>query len=261
MKLSGTVAIAHPVADVYAALTDPVVLQRTLPGCQRLVGTGAGTYQAMVEIGVGSVQGLLDADLHVSEVTAPDSFILHVSGTGAPGTVDAIGHVRLVADPASGGTLIHYAADATLAGAIGRVGQRVLTDAARGMVAEFLAAVDHELWTSAAQAPAMTPAISPGTGAGPAAADVRPGPTVRSAAPRAGYAARSSHAPNRAPNRALQRGEPRGRFAPGAMPRRYLSYGPADPQRHRVRELVLAASFGAGIALLGVLIGAVVAGW
>jgi hypothetical protein len=34
-----------------------------------------------------------------------------------------------------------------------------------------------------------------------------------------------------------------------------------DPAQQRVRELLFAAAVGAGIALLGVLIGAFVAGW
>jgi len=34
-----------------------------------------------------------------------------------------------------------------------------------------------------------------------------------------------------------------------------------DPTRQRIRDLMVGAAFGAVIALLGVLIGAIVAGW
>jgi hypothetical protein len=34
-----------------------------------------------------------------------------------------------------------------------------------------------------------------------------------------------------------------------------------DPARQRIRDLMVGAAFGAAIALLGVLVGAIVAGW
>jgi len=235
MKLSGTAAIGHPVADVYAALTDPAVLVRTLPGCQRLELVGPDSYEATMAAGVGSIKGLFDAQVRLSDQSAPDSFTLHASGTGVPGTVDAVAHVRLAANPA-GGTEIHYAAEATVGGVIGGVGQRMLAGVAKRTAGEFFAAVDREL-AIVAVAPVSLPTPELVGAATGAAEPVEP----TAAAP----------AESRSP-------------APQAVPKGAVWTRPMDapdPQRHRVRELVLAASFGAGIALLGVLIGAIVAGW
>ena len=67
MKLSGTATIGHPVRDVYAALTDPAVLVRTLPGCQRLEQVGPDSYDATLAAGVGSIKGLFDGHVRLTE--------------------------------------------------------------------------------------------------------------------------------------------------------------------------------------------------
>jgi carbon monoxide dehydrogenase subunit G len=232
MKVNGTATIAHPVGEVYRALTDPAVLVRTLPGCQRLEQTGPDRYQATLEAGVGSNKGLFDGNVRLSEMTAPDSFTLHASGTGAPGTVDAIAHVRLVADAAVGGTLVHYAADATVGGMIGGVGQRMLAGVARRTAGEFFAAVDRELTAGGVEpAPLVSEAVvAEAPGAQPA--------VVQASGPQPVVAAAES------------------------APRVWTRPAPArDPDRQRIRDITLAAAFGAAIALLGVLLGAIVAGW
>jgi carbon monoxide dehydrogenase subunit G len=227
MKLSGSATIGHPVGDVYAALTDPAVLVRTLPGCQRLELVGPDSYAATMAAGVGSIKGLFDADVRLSDQSAPESFTLHASGTGVPGTVDAVAQVRLVAS-AAGGTEVHYAADATVGGVIGGVGQRMLAGVARRTADEFFAAVDRELTTAASGVAAVPPSVEL------AAAPVSPASGPTAAAPEAPASA----------ERAV-----------------WTRPAPPETERRRVRELVLAASFGAGIALLGVLIGALVARW
>jgi carbon monoxide dehydrogenase subunit G len=230
MKVTGSATIAHPIHDVYAALTDPSMLVRTLPGCQRLEQTGPDSYQATLEAGVGSIKGLFDGGVRLTDLAAPDSFTLHASGAGTPGTVDAVAHVRLVADPASGGTLVHYAADATVGGVIGGVGQRMLTGVARRTAGEFFAAVDREL----------------------AATPVTAGVTISTAIDEEPSALPVPVTPVAAPIPAATEGLPRVWTRPAPVP---------DLDRQRIRDITLAAAFGALIALLGVLLGAIVAGW
>ncbi len=221
MKISGSATVAHPVPVVFAALTDPAVLVRTLPGCQRLEQTGPDSYSATLEAGVGSITGLFDGDVRLSDLAAPDSFTLHAAGAGKPGTVDAVARVRLVADPDSGGTLVEYEADATVGGVIGGVGQRMIAGAARRTAGKFFAAVDRELAVGAA-AP---------TSPGPVGvfSDVAPATAVES---------------------------------PGEAPRVWTRPVPGqDPERKHIKDLILAAGLGAAIALLGVLLGAIVARW
>jgi uncharacterized protein len=218
MKLSGEAVLTAPVADVYAALNDPAVLVRTIPGCQRLEMVGPDSYRATVLAGVASIKGTFDGEVRLSDQAPPNSFTLHASGAGAPGTVTAVARVSL-SEGEAGGTLLRYDADATIGGVIGGVGQRMLAGVARKTAGEFFAAVDRTL------------------AAGPAALAAPPTPVPAVTSVAEGPAVSPAGAVWHAPAPAL------------------------DPTRQRIRDLMVGAAFGAVIALLGVLIGAIVAGW
>jgi len=216
VKLSGEATLGHPVETVYEALTDPAVLVRTIPGCQRLEQTGPDTFKATVTAGVASIKGSFDGDVRLADRQPPHSFTLHASGAGAPGTVTAEARVTL-APAEDGGTRLTYDADATIGGVIGGVGQRMLSGVAKKTAAEFFAAVDRDLTGLVEPAPAPAPA--------PAAA------APLSVAPAAPAGVWTRPAPE------------------------------IDPGRQRMRDLLVGAAFGAVIALLGVIIGAIVASW
>ena len=206
MKLSGEATINASVDRVYAALNDPAVLVRTIPGCQRLEQTGPDTFKATVLAGVASIKGTFDGDVKLSDQQPPDSMTLHASGAGAPGTVSAIARVTLT--PSDGGTLLRYEAEATIGGVIGGVGQRMLTGVAKKTANEFFAAVERDLTT-----PAPVEAAVP-VAAVPTPTQVWTRPTAE-----------------------------------------------MEPGRQRMRDLLVGATFGAIVALLGVLLGALVSRW
>jgi carbon monoxide dehydrogenase subunit G len=218
MKLSGEATLQAGVDEVYAALNDPAVLVRTIPGCQRLEQVGPDAYKATVAAGVASIKGTFDGDVRLADQRPPNAFSLHASGAGAPGTVTAVARVSL--EPADGGgTVLRYDADATIGGVIGGVGQRMLTGVARKTAGEFFAAVDRAL--AAAPAPVASEPLT----------DV-------------------------APTFSAPVGATAGGAGVWTAPAQML-----DPARQRVRDLMIGAAFGAIVALLGVLVGAIVAGW
>lgn len=134
-------------ARVYAALQDPEVLVRTIPGCERLVETGADTYRMTVSAGVASIKGVYQGEVALSEPLEPERFVLRARGQGAPGTVDATVEVRL--SEIDGGTRVDYDADAVIGGMIGGVGQRMLASVAKRTAGEFFAAVETHLTSGA----------------------------------------------------------------------------------------------------------------
>lgn len=234
MKLSGEATLKAGVDEVYAALNDPAILVRTIPGCQRLEQVATDSYKATVAAGVASVKGTFDGEVRLADLSPPNSFSLHASGAGAPGTVTAVARVSLVPSD-GGGTLLSYDADATVGGVIGGVGQRMIMGVAKKTAAEFFAAVDRELSGAPAVAVAGAPApvAAPGAPAPVAAPVAVPGAvtTVPVGAATAGAGVWTAPVPV------------------------------IDPARQRVRDLLVGAVFGAIVALLGVLVGAIVAGW
>jgi hypothetical protein len=253
MKVFGEATLNAPVPEVYAALIDPAMLVRTIPGCQRLEQVGTDSYRATVTAGVASIKGIFSGEVHLTDQNAPNSFTLRASGAGAPGTVNAVARVAL-ADAEAGATLLRYEADATIGGVIGGVGQRMLTGVARKTAAEFFAAVDRELAGAVALAGAGAGTVATGTVAtgGVAAGGVAAGGVATG-----GVALTPGEAEAGAQPAAESAGTS-GAAAGGVWAR------PApviDPARQRVRDLLVGAAFGAVVALLGVIVGAIVAGW
>jgi uncharacterized protein len=178
MKVSGSATLHAPVEQVYAALNDPAVLVRTIPGCERLERAGEDAYKLTVTAGVASVRGTYAGDVRIADQQPPTAFVLRASGAGAPGTVSADVQVRL-APGDDGTTELSYDADAVVGGMIGGVGQRMLAGVAKRTAGEFFAAVD-EVLTGAAPGPAGA-ATAPGGAAVPAAVGQQ---TVFTAPPR-----------------------------------------------------------------------------
>ena len=144
MKVTGTATLNATPDRVWAALNDPAVLVRTIPGCEQLEAVGADRYRMTVTAGVASIKGTYLGDVELTDPVPPTGFTLRASGAGAPGTVSA--DVRVTLDDAGDGrTLLTYAADAVVGGPVGGVGQRVLGGVAKKTAGEFFRAVDAVL--------------------------------------------------------------------------------------------------------------------
>jgi uncharacterized protein len=161
MKVTGSAMLNAPRDQVWNALIDPAVLVRTLPGCQQLEQVGPDSYRATVYAGVASIKGVFSGDVRLSGQIEPESFMMHASGAGGPGTVNA--DVRVTLSEMDGGsTQLDYDADAVVGGMIGGVGQRMLTSVAKRTADEFFAAVDDvltgraELAAPAVEVPGVT---------------------------------------------------------------------------------------------------------
>jgi carbon monoxide dehydrogenase subunit G len=185
MRVAGNATLHAPVEAVYAALRDPRVLVRTIPGCERLEQVGEDAYAMTVTAGVASVRGTYAGDVRLTDQRAPHGFVLRASGSGAPGTVSADVTVQL--SPGSDGTTeLSYDADAIVGGMIGGVGQRLLSTVAKRTAGEFFTAVNEvlsggEVEAVGAPTPAASvagvPARPDAAGAGAATAAPGAGPT------------------------------------------------------------------------------------
>jgi carbon monoxide dehydrogenase subunit G len=160
MNITGSASLSADRSAVWKALNDPAVLVATLPGCRQLEATGPDAYKMTIAAGVGSIKGVYDGVVRLSDHQEPESFRMHAQGAGAPGTIGAEVTVRLAEDPA-GGTVLSYDADAVVGGMIGGVGQRMLAGASKKMADEFFRAVDAHLSpATVAPAPSVQPAGS-----------------------------------------------------------------------------------------------------
>jgi len=128
---------------VFQTLTDPAVLQRAIPGCERLEKTGDNSYSATLTAGVGSIKGSFTGEVRLEEVTPPGRYRLRVEGKGQPGFIKASGEVNL--KPQDSGTRVEYTGEAQVGGLIAAVGQRMLQATGSMMAKKFFSAIEAEI--------------------------------------------------------------------------------------------------------------------
>lgn len=151
MKVTGSATLHAPRDKVWAALNDPAVLVRTIPGCQQLEEVGPDRYRMTITAGVASIKGTYQGDVALTDPEPPGAFTLKASGAGAPGTVSA--DVKVTLAESDGHTRLDYDADAIVGGVVGGVGQRVLSGVAKKTAGEFFKAVDDVLTGKAPSVP------------------------------------------------------------------------------------------------------------
>jgi hypothetical protein len=221
VNLDGSAVLHGTPEEVWTVITDPAVLARTIPGCESLQRTGEDEYRLDVAVGVGAIRGTYAGEVRLSDQQRPSSYVMHASGAGAPGNVRA--KVAIELQPTDEGTTLTYSADAVVGGPVAGVGQRMITGVAKRMAGQFFTAIDRELTTGA---PVET---------APAAARASSAAVSSTDAVGAGVPAGTPSAP-----------EPQvftGTRAAAAAP------------SSDVRTLAVGAFGGAGLTLLGVLVG------
>ena len=135
MKLTATYKIAAPRVKVFTALTDPTVLQSCIDGCEKMVKTGEGSYDAHLKIGVAGLKGDYVGKVQLKDVKSPESFTLIMEGKGGPGFVKGTAYLRLAAK--GNQTELQCNADTQVGGLIAAVGSRLIEATAKRMMDEF----------------------------------------------------------------------------------------------------------------------------
>jgi carbon monoxide dehydrogenase subunit G len=145
MKIEGTQKIAAPRERVFAAMVDPAILQKCIPGCEQMEKTAENQYNAKLTAGVGPIKGVFTATISLADITAPSHYKLVVEGKGQPGFVKGSGELNLSDD--EGGTSIQYTGEVNVGGLLASVGQRMIQGAANMMAGRFFASLEQEAKT------------------------------------------------------------------------------------------------------------------
>lgn len=138
MQLTGQQIISLPIEEVWAALNDPAILQKCIPGCDTFEPTGENQYKIVMTATVGPIKAKFNGKLQLSDITPPNSYKLSFNGSGgAAGSGKGTADVQLSAVPE--GTLLEYSVSATVAGRLAQVGARLIDGVAKKMADEFFA--------------------------------------------------------------------------------------------------------------------------
>jgi carbon monoxide dehydrogenase subunit G len=146
MKLSSSARVPAAPDRVFAALVNPEVLRRSIPGCESLMPTGPDTYEARLQVGVAGLKGSYSGRAELRDQRPFESLTLAFSGKGVPGFVQGAAAVQLKAD--NGGTLVTLTSDVQVGGLIAAVGSRLIEAAARKLADDFFRRLSHEIVAS-----------------------------------------------------------------------------------------------------------------
>src|ERR671937_957051 len=95
MKLKTPSLVPADRDRVFAALVDPEVLRRAIPGCESLTPAGDDTYEATLKIGVAGLKGTYSGKAAIREQRPPDALTLSFEGKGSPGFVRGSSRITL----------------------------------------------------------------------------------------------------------------------------------------------------------------------
>jgi len=144
MRIEGTYQLRASRQRVFKALTDPHVLQRCIPGCEKLETIGPDEYAGTIVVGIAAVKGTYDGKLKIVDQRPPEHYRMMVDGKGRQGFLKGSGTLDLAPqDPRT--TIVKYAGDVQVGGPLIQVGQRMIDSAAKMMLGQFFAAAEAEL--------------------------------------------------------------------------------------------------------------------
>ena len=151
MKLGGIYRFSEPRAQVWATLMDPDAIATAIPGVEEFLPVEGEEYAwlAVAKVSMAAVSGRFEGNVRMSEIEAPDSFRLTVSGEGQGSIIS--GSVLMKFEDADGGaaTTLHWDADANISGKLARVGQRLIKAAANMMSKRFFSGLARQIQTAA----------------------------------------------------------------------------------------------------------------
>ena len=144
MEISGEYQIAASREQVWAALNDPDMLARCIPGCESLEKISDTEMKAKVAAAIGPVRARFDSTLRLENLDPPLSYTLvGESKAGAAGFGRGSANVTL--SERDGGTVLRYDADFKVGGRLAQVGSRLVLGATKKTADDFFGQFSREL--------------------------------------------------------------------------------------------------------------------
>jgi carbon monoxide dehydrogenase subunit G len=125
---------------VWAALFDPEVLRRSIPGCEAMTGNAARGYTAVITQKVGPVNVTVNGRLTLSDIVEGQAVTITGEGKGGASGF-AEGRARVTLAPMGSGTLLSYTMTATIGGKVASLGSRLITGFVRRKTDQFFASL------------------------------------------------------------------------------------------------------------------------
>ncbi len=148
MKVEGTRAFAAPRQVVWDVLNDPAKMAELMPGVQSFEVADDRHWSAKVKIPLGLGGLAMSIDFEKVEERPIEFAALDAKGNGVGAILSMRTQFELAEDGV--GTAMSWAADVSIAGPVGSMGQRVLQPIVNQQVGNVLNALEKQVEAAAA---------------------------------------------------------------------------------------------------------------
>lgn len=136
MEMKESIRLDAPRAIVWAALNDPDVLKKSIPGCEELNKVSDTEFTAVVVIKVGPIKARFTGKVTLADIVAPSSYRLIGEGQGGvAGFAKSDINVSLTEEGQA--TLLTYSVEAKIGGKLAQLGSRMIDSTARKLAEQF----------------------------------------------------------------------------------------------------------------------------
>lgn len=146
MDMSGQYRIEAPRDVVWAALNDPEVLKRCIPGCKELVQKSPTELEAKVSLKIGPISANFSGAVTLQNLNPPAGYTIAGQGSGgAAGFAKGSAEVALTEVEGGEQTDLNYTAKAEVGGKLAALGGRLIQATSKKLADEFFSAFAKEL--------------------------------------------------------------------------------------------------------------------
>jgi carbon monoxide dehydrogenase subunit G len=136
MQLSDQRTIQAAPETVWAAILNPEVLRRCVPGCESMTGSAETGYEAVVVQKVGPVSARFTGVVRLTGITEGREVTITGEGKGGPAGF-AKGSAKVTLTPEGEGTVLSYEVTANVGGKLAQLGSRIIDGFAKKMADQF----------------------------------------------------------------------------------------------------------------------------
>jgi len=149
MEIKGEHRIAASRDVVWAALNDPQMLEKCIPGCQSLEKLSDTELHARIKAVIGPVRTSFNTKITLEDIYPPESYTI-VGEAKAGATGFGRGSAVVTLEEVEAATHLHYTADFKVGGKLAQVGSRLVVGATRKTADEFFSALSSHIDPGAA---------------------------------------------------------------------------------------------------------------
>jgi uncharacterized protein len=136
MNLSGQRTIDASLAQTWAGLNDPQVLQQCITGCESIEADGADRYKVLLAMKVGPVSARFTGQLRLEDIVPLASYKILFEGQGGTAGFGK-GQATVALQAVDGATSLTYSSQANVGGKLAQVGSRLIDSVAAKVADDF----------------------------------------------------------------------------------------------------------------------------